>query len=203
MSEIRAAEALPALLNYTHDASPGMRKQVVWALATCRADSVDKALMDSAHQEVLNALGDPDADVRSAALLAIQQLGYRGAADAIVRLARDPVPEVRYVAVQALGHITAKTHTGNVKAVSPVMRERIIGVLIDRVAEDPYQSIRIKAMRSLGIAGAKTAIPELERIERAGEDKSRIEARRALDAIRASSDREMPRKSLVGDNQGP
>ena len=183
LGELRAAESLDPLLDYTQDSSKGMRSQVLRALGTCHDYDENPALSDSARNQITLALQDPVGAIRIAALLGIHEFGYRGAIDETIRMSRDPSPEVRHVAVQALGHIAAGSAPG-AEEVSPRIRSSIVEALIVALDEADYQSIRTKAVRALEDIGDPRVIQHLERLRDAGTEDDRREAGGAIERLR-------------------
>ena len=182
LGEMRATEAIPALLPYTGEIARDLRAEVIRALGLCYADSLPASTADSVDAAVLAAFGDELPKVRIAALQSMHEFGYRGALNEVLELSRDTEPEVRYVAVQALGQIGS----GRVLGESPVAaqgarRDLIVRALLDAIAE-PVQSIRTKAVRALEMMEAKEAMATLRVLEH-GTDEDKREARRVLDNL--------------------
>jgi len=215
LGELRAPEAMGSLLRYTYDPTPETRAYVIRALGPCHSYEREPALSDSAYGVVFRFLRASTPKVRIAALESMREFGYRGAAGEIIRMSRDPSPEVRHVAVQALGQIAAArtvkeseaVQTGGaagtitkqrspgqpVDRIAPVserMRNNIIEALIVALDEDEYQSIRTKAIRALAEIGERRVIPHLERLQEQGTEDDQREARRALFRLRPSLEEE-------------
>jgi len=201
LGELRAPEALPALLMYTHDPTPKVRQYVIGALGPCHSYEREPVLSDSAYSEVVRALQSSTPSVRVAALQSMREFGYRNAAEQILRMAHDPLPEVRHVVVQALGEIAATREEGKpprsvvgrraptidpIQPVSEEIRSRMVDALIESLEMDEYQSIRTKAIRALGEVRDERAIPHLERLVEQGSEEDVREARRVLEEIRSS-----------------
>ena len=118
----------------------------------------------------------------------LREYGYRDAAEHVIRLSRDPSPEVRHVAVQALGQIGSGQHVPpeGIDPIAPVgerMRNNIYEALLVALDADELQSIRIKAVRALLQVGDTRVVPQLQQLLREGTDKDKIEAQRALDRL--------------------
>ena len=149
---------------------------------------------------MLRALRDPTPKVRIAAMEGIREFGYRGAADQIIRMSRDASPEIRHVAVQALGHIGAGVAPRSTGPATPRTRDNIVEALVAAL-EDSLQSIRTKSVRSLEMmsgfddlvteVAAKAATP-LEWLEQGGTAEDKRETRRVLEKLRAG------RPALIG-----
>ena len=186
LGEMRAEEAVPALLPYTGEIARELRAEVIRALGLCYADGLPASTADSVHAAVHAAFSDELPKVRIAALQAGHELGYRNALEEVVRLSRDPSPEVRHVAVQALGQIaTGRLPRPGVGPVEGGRRDLIVKALLDAIAE-PRQSIRTKAVRSLEMMEAAEAIPTLRVLEH-GTEEDRREARRVLESLQAAA----------------
>ncbi|MFH1567851.1 MAG: HEAT repeat domain-containing protein [Gemmatimonadota bacterium] len=185
LSELRAAEAVPKLLENTHSVSKGVRAEAVRGLGLCYSDTVWGALRDSIQGQVLAALQDPVSEVRIAALLSARELGYGGASDQVIRMTRDPSDEVRYVAVQALGQLATGDTPRSVGPVSERVRASIVEALVAEL-DEPLQSIRTKAVRSLEQIGAPEAAPHLERLRSQGTAEDVREAGRVLEKLGAA-----------------
>ncbi len=186
LGELGSPEALGPLLAYAGDASKGVRSQVIRALGTCHSYERYPALSDSAHREILAALHDGDADIRIRALVGLREFGYREGAEQVVRMSRDPAPEVRHVAVQSLGQIAAGAAPG-AEPVSPRVRNNIIEALIAALDEVDYQSIRTKAVKAFEQIGDPRAIPHLERLQQQGSAEDERETRRVLEKLRGAA----------------
>jgi HEAT repeat protein len=188
LGQMRAVEALPALLKYVRDPTEVTRQYVLGALGPCHSYDEEPALSDSAHRAVLYALHAPKVKWRIAALLSLREFGYKDAAEAVMRLSRDPSPKVRHVAVQALGQIGAGKHVPpeGIDAIAPVaerMRERIVEALLVALDGHEIQSIRTKAVRALAEIGSARTVKPIGKLARGGSDEDRQEARRALDKL--------------------
>ncbi len=185
LGEMRAPEAIPALLPYTGEIARDLRAQVIRALGLCYTDTLPTSTADSARVAVLAALDDEVPKVRIAALESMHEFGFPNGLDQVIRLSNDAEPEVRYVAVQALGLIGSGRVPRSAGAAQGVRRDLIIKALLDAIAE-PRQSIRTKAVRSLEMMEAEEAIPTLRVLEH-GTEEDRREARRVLDNLGASA----------------
>ena len=186
LGEMRASEAVPALLPYTGEIARDLRAEVIRALGLCFTDELPASTADSVRVAVHAAFSDELPKVRIAALQAGHELGYRNALEEVVRLSRDPSPEVRHVAVQALGQIASgRLPRPGVGPVEGGRRDLIVKALLDAIAE-PRQSIRTKAVRSLEMMEAAEAIPTLRVLEH-GTEEDRREARRVLESLQAAA----------------
>ena len=166
-----------------------MRSQVIRALGTCHSYEYDTALSDSAHQEVLKALHDGDADIRIRALVGLSEFGYRDGVEQIIRMSRDQAPEVRHVAVQSLGQIAVGS-APEAPEISARVRDNVLEALIAALDEVDYQSIRSKAVKALEQIGDPRVIPHLERLHQEGSEEDQRETRRVLEKLRgAETDR--------------
>ena len=188
LGQTRSPAALADLLEFTRDPTVEVRQYVLGALGPCHSYDVDAELSDSAFAVVSRALKSTKPKWRISALQSLREYGYRNAAEDVIRLSRDPSPEVRHVAIQALGQIGAGQHVSpeGVDPISPVgmrMRNNIYETLLVALDADELESIRIKAMRALVQVGDARAVPYLQRLLRGGTDKGRIEAQRALDKL--------------------
>ena len=191
LGQIGDPRAVSALLSYTRDPSKGVRQQVLRSIGSCYSDGIDAAVSDSAYAAVSRGLRDSTPKVRIAALEGIRQFGYRGAADQIIRMSRDESPEVRHVAVQALGHIGAGVGPRSAGPPTPRMRGNIVEALVAAL-EESLQSIRTKSVRSLEMMGASKAVTPLEWLEQRGTEEDKREARRVLEKLRVD------RPALIG-----
>jgi HEAT repeat protein len=202
LSELRAVEALPRLLQYAHDPSEEVHQYVLGALGFCHSYEKEPALSDSAYRELRRALRAAKPKWRIAALQGMREFGYRDVAEEVIRLSRDPSPQVRHVAVQALGQIgaarparldageadqelaaedsVAMGQTDPITPVSERVRHNIIEALIASLDEDEYQSIRTKAIRALAEMEAREVVPLLEKIGQRGTEEDSTEVSRAL-----------------------
>ena len=169
------------MLRYAGEASKEVRKEVVRALGRCYSDSLEPAVKDSAYRVVFRALKDPTPRVRVNALLGIREFGYRGAAEEVIRMTRDPSAKVRHVAVQALGQL-ASGRAPRARPVSARTRENVVEALIASL-EEPMQTIRTKAIRSLEMIGAQRAAPHLRPLAESGTAEDRREAGRVLENL--------------------
>ncbi len=185
LGETRAPEALPELLRYANDASKKVRQYVIYALGPCHSYELEPALSDSAYEIVFAALRDGTPKIRIAALQSVRDFGYRGAADEIIRMSRDPSPEVRHVAVQSLGQIATGDAPNFVAEVAEQTRNNIVEALLAALDESDYQSIRTKAVQALGAIGARRAVPHLLLLQRQGTAEDRRETRRILEGFEA------------------
>lgn len=187
LGEMRAPSALPTLLRFTESPARVFRQQIVWALGRCFSADTHSALQDSVSHVVERALHDPTPDVRVAALQSARQLGYRGMASQLVRMARDPSAEVRHVAVQALGQLATGDTPVPPDALTGQLtgstREEIVQTLV-LALDEPYQSIRTKAVRALEKIGpSQQARAALDRLLQDGTTEDQREARRVLEDI--------------------
>lgn len=183
---LRSPVALGSLLGYAEDIGSGIRREAIIALGACHARVEEPVLSDSAHRVVLRTLNDVDPQLRIAALLGAHEFGYRGGVETVVYLTQDSAPEVRHVAVQALGHIAAGTAPNAPTQVIPQKRARVIDALIAALGDSAYQSIRTKAIRALSSSGDVRALPHLELLLRQGSEVDRMEAKWALEKLRTS-----------------
>jgi len=188
LGQMRIVEALPALLKYVRDPTEVTRQYVLGALGPCHSYDEEPALSDSAHRVLLRALHAPKVKWRIAALQGLREFGYKDAAEEVMRLSRDPSPQVRYVAVQALGQIGTGKHVPpeGIDAIEPVterMRDHIVEALLVALDADEIQSIRTKAVRALAAIGSVRAVEPIEELARSGSDDDRVEAQRALEKI--------------------
>ena len=182
LGELQAPQAVEPMLRYAGEASREVRKEVVRALGRCYSDSLEPAVKDSAYRVVFRALRDPTPKVRVNALLGIREFGYRGAAEEIIRMTRDPSARVRHVAVQALGQLAAGK-APRPRPISERTRENVAEALIASL-EEPMQTIRSKAIRSLEMMGAQKAAPHLRPLAESGTPEDRREAGRVLETLR-------------------
>ena len=181
LGEMQAPSALPTLLRFTESPARVFRQQIVWALGRCYSAETHHALLDSVSHVVERALHDPTPDVRVAALQSARQLGYRGMALQLVRMARDPSAEVRHVAVQALGQLVTGDTPVPADQLTGDMQEEIVSTLVLALSE-PYQSIRTKAVRALEKIGPpQQARAALGRLLQDGTTEDQREARRVLE----------------------
>lgn len=189
LAQLRTVEALPRLLHYARDPSEVTRQYVLGALGPCHSYDVEPVLSDSAHRVVLSALRSPKVKWRIAALQSLREFGYRDGAEEIIRMTRDPSPEVRHVAVQALGQIGSQKHVGDetVDPIAPVdgrVFDNVLEALLALLDAGELQSIRTKAVRALGDIGASHTVAALEKLERDGSEEDRVEVLRALEKMR-------------------
>ena len=182
LGELQAPQAVEPMLRYAGEASKEVRKEVVRALGRCYTDSLEPAVGDSAYRVVFRALRDPTPKVRLNALLGIREFGYRGAAEEIIRMTRDPSARVRHVAVQALGQL-ASGRAPRPRPISERTRENVAEALIASL-EEPMQTIRTKAIRSLEMMEAQQAAPHLRPLAESGTVEDRREAGRVLETLR-------------------
>ncbi len=188
LGQIRSPDALTFLMEYTRDPTLEVRQYVLGALGPCHSYEVDPGLSDSAFAVVIRALKATKPKWRISALQSLREYGYRDAAEHVIRLSRDPSPEVRHVAVQALGQIGSGQHAPpeGIDPIAPVgerMRNNIYEALLVALDADELQSIRIKAVRALLQVGDTRVVPQLQQLLREGTDKDKIEAQRALDKL--------------------
>jgi HEAT repeat protein len=181
LGEMRATEAVPALLPYTGEIARDLRAEVIRALGLCYKDTLPASTADSVHAAVLAAFDDDVPKVRIAALQSMHEFGFPNALDQVIRLSEDAEPEVRYVAVQALGQIGSGRVPRSPGAAQGVRRDLIIKALLKAIAET-RQSIRTKAVRALEMMEAEQAIPTLRVLEH-GTEEDRREARRVLENL--------------------
>ena len=179
LGQMQAEEGVPALMPFTGEIARDLRAEVIRSIGLCYTDDLPASTADSAHVAVTEALDDEVPKVRIAALESMHELGYPGALEKVIRLSVDAEPEVRYVAVQALGQIGSGRVPRSPGAAKGIRRDLIIKALLDAIAE-PRQSIRTKAVRSLEMMKAEEAIPTLRVLEH-GTDEDKREARRVLD----------------------
>ena len=181
LGELQVPQAVEPMLRYAGEASKEVRKEVVRALGRCYSDSLEPAVKDSAYRVVFRALKDPTPRVRVNALLGIREFGYRGAAEEVIRMTRDPSAKVRHVAVQALGQL-ASGRAPRARPISARTRENVVEALIASL-EEPMQTIRTKAIRSLEMIGAPRAAPHLRPLAESGTAEDRREAGRVLENL--------------------
>ena len=186
LGQLRAAEAVEPLLRYSGEASKDVRKEVVRSLGLCYNDSLPPAIADSAYSQVFRALKDPTPKVRINALQGMLHFGYRGAADELIRMTRDPSARVRHVAVQALGQLASGRVPRSADGVSERVNGNIVQALVAAL-EEPMQTIRTKAVRSLEMMGAKQAAPQLEQLAQNGSAEDKREAGRVLEGLRSKA----------------
>lgn len=192
LGQMHVVEALPALLKYARDPSEITRQYVLGALGSCHSYQLEPTLSDSAHRVILHALQAPKPKWRIAALQSLREFGYKDGVEAVMRLSRDPSPEVRHVAIQALGQIGSGKHVAplGVDPIQPVserMRGNIVEALLVALDASELQSIRTKAVRALTEVGDGRAIAPLEQLVRSGSDEDKSEAVRALDKLRSGA----------------
>jgi len=188
LGQVRSPDALGALLKYTRDPTVEVRQYVLGALGPCHSHEAVPALSDSAFHVIFRALQATNPKWRIAALQSLREYGYRGAAEQVIRMSRDPSDEVRHVAVQALGQIGSGRHAPpeGIDPIAPVderMRGNIYEALLVALDADEVQSIRTKAVRALVQIGDVRAVPHLQRLLREGSEKDQREAQRALDKL--------------------
>ena len=182
LGEMRVAEAVPALLPYTGEIARELRAEVIRALGLCYdPEGLPASTADSVHAAILAAFDDEITKVRIAALQSMHEFGYRDALDQVIQLSRDGEPEVRYVAVQALGQLGSGRVPRSPGAAQGLERDLIVKALLHAIAE-PRQSIRTKVVRSLEMMEAEEAIPTLRVLEH-GTEEDRREARRVLEVL--------------------
>ena len=173
LGQIGSPTALAPLLKYVRDPTVEVRQYVLGALGPCHSYAAEPALSDSAFRVVHRALRAPKPKWRIAALQSLHAYGYRDAVEEVIRMSLDPSDEVRYVAVQALGHI------GHAPPHRPA-RDAIYEALVVALAADELQSIRSKAVQALAEVGDERAVPHLQRLMKEGTEKDQIAARHAL-----------------------
>ena len=172
LGQIGVPAALGPLLKYVRDPTVEVRQYVLGALGPCHSYEAEPALSDSAFHVVRRALRAPKPKWRIAALQSLRAYGYRDAMQEVIRMSVDPSNEVRYVAVQALGHIG--------HALRPPARDAVYEALVVALDADELQSIRDKAIHALAEVGDKRAVPHLQRLMREGTEEDQIAARLAL-----------------------
>lgn len=187
LAEMRVPEALPALLEMAGHGTTERRRHALRALGFCHSYDWEPVLSSAAFEKVFAALGDTVAQVRIGALEGIRQFGYRRAAGEVVRMSRDPSPEVRYVAVQALGQIAAGV-APNAESLAPKRRGEVIAALLAALDEDRYQSIRTESIRALAQSGDTGVVPRLERLRREGTEEDGEEVKWALRLLRQAGE---------------
>ena len=101
------------------------------------------ALGPPAVPHLAKALGNPDEDIRSAAVEALGKMRGAAVVDALLLALNDKKEEVRLSAVQALGAM------GDRRAVQP---------LLDQFAKDDNPQVRYECLTSLGLIGAPGAV---------------------------------------------
>ncbi len=184
LGELRAPDAVPALLLYLETPSKGFRAQVITALGRCYDDTIHADLRDTLVAVVNMRLQDPTPKVRIAALQSARRLGYVGMSPALIRLSRDPSAEVRHVAVQALGQAGAGLVPRSPGPLQGQDRTNVVEALIAAL-DEPYQSIRTKAVRSIEQIGAPEVTVSLRRLLSEGTEEDQREARRVLEGLGA------------------
>ena len=173
LGQIGSPTALAPLLKYVRDPTVEVRQYVLGALGACHSYAAEPALSDSAFRVVRRALRATKPKWRIAALQSLRAYGYRDAAEEVIRMSLDPSNEVRYVAVQALGHI------GHAPPHRPA-RDAIYEALVVALDADELQSIRSKAVQALAEVGDERAVPHLQRLMKEGTEKDQTAARQAL-----------------------
>jgi hypothetical protein len=103
-----------------------------------------------AREALVDALGDPDPDVRKQALEALAELGDDEAVDRISELAGDPDPEVRQQVAEELGA------TGN-----PAAGAALLGML-----DDESPGVVEETLKSFADLGYQPAAPRVEAFAR-------------------------------------
>jgi HEAT repeat protein len=189
LAQMRVVEALPALLKYARDPSEVTRQYVLGALGPCHSYELEPVLSDSAHRVILHALQASKPKWRISALQSLREFGYKDGMEGVIRLSRDPSPEVRHVAVQALGQIGSGKHVvppgiDSIQTVSARARDNIIEALLVAFDASELQSIRTKAVRALTEIGGARVVEPIEKLARGGSDEDQLEAQRALDKLR-------------------
>ena len=185
LGQLRSSQALPVLLAHQRDPSKKVREEVIRALGACRdtiPGSEAYALNDSAHQALTAALGDQVPAVRIAAIQGLREFGYRGGLRQLIRMSWDASPQVRHVAVQALGQIAVGDMPLEGDAVDSEEKRRIVETLSAALGE-PYQSIRTKAVRALEKIGDPSVTPRLRQLYQQGTVEDKREARRVLETL--------------------
>ena len=173
LGQIGSPTALAPLLKYVRDPTVEVRQYVLGALGPCHSYAAEPALSDSAFRVVRRALRAAKPKWRIAALQSLRAYGYRDAVEEVIRMSLDPSDEVRYVAVQALGHI------GHAPRGAPA-RNAIYEALVVALDADELQSIRSKAVQALAEVGDERAVPHLQRLMKEGTEKDQTTARQAL-----------------------
>ena len=189
LAQLRAVEALPRLLHYARDPSEVTRQYVLSAIGPCHSYELEPALSDSALAVVLDALRSPKYRWRIAALQSLREFGYKDGIESVIRMTRDPSPEVRHVAVQALGQIGSQQHVGDegpdpIHPISERELSNVLEALIASLDASELQSVRTKAVRALSMVGDARARKPLETLARTGGEKDQTEATRALEKLR-------------------
>ncbi len=185
LGELRAPDAVPALLLHLETPSKGFRAQIITALGRCYDDTIHADLRDTLVAVVNMRLQDPTPKVRIAALQSARRLGYVGMSPALIRLSRDPSAEVRHVAVQALGQAGAGLVPRSPGPLQGQDRTNVVEAL-KAALDEPYQSIRTKAVRSIEQIGAPEVTASLRRLLSEGTEEDQREARRVLEGLGAS-----------------
>ena len=188
LAQLRAVEALPRLLHYVRDPSEVTRQYVLSALGPCHSYELEPALSDSALAAVLDALRSPKHRWRIAALQSLREFGYKDGTESVIRMARDPSPEVRHVAVQALGQIGSQQHVGDggpdpINPISEGELDNVLEALIASLDASELQGVRTKAVRALSVVGDARARKPLETLVRTGGEEDQTEAMRALEKL--------------------
>ena len=185
LADHRSPLALPALLGYADHTTTLRRSRAIRALGFCHSYEEEPELSDSAHRRIVSALDDTASQVRIAAIEAVREFGFKEAATPLIQLSRDPAPEVRHVAVQALGQILTGV-APNSEPVGPTTRDQIFAILVQALDEPDFKSIRAKAMRALGEIGDQRAIPHLQRMLGEGDASDQREAGWALERLQGA-----------------
>jgi HEAT repeat protein len=180
LGDMACAEAAPALLQALADRDPDVRAAAARSLGRLGAGEAAGSLVHAlvgnavpraiAFRAVLdvgaNALpdvrrlaGDPDADVRAAAVELLGWIGDASDDELLIEAVGDPAAEVRARAAAALGRLAS---ADGAEALTRALGDRIYFV-------------RLHAARALGHVGERSAVPRL--LRQARED--RFEAARA------------------------
>jgi HEAT repeat protein len=106
-------------------------------------------------------LTDPSSKVPLNAILGLREFGYRDSAANLIALATAQSPQLRHVAVQALGEIA-------IDHLAPQYQDRILQALIAALDDSVFQSIRTKAIRALAQTDDRRAVAPLERLQHNG-----------------------------------
>jgi HEAT repeat protein len=148
LARIGSPEALPSLCRLSESRSLAVRVAAIKALGPCHDDTLAPLLSAQALNLTHQALDDVYIRVRIAAIVSLRALEYRGAVDDLLRLLRDPSPEVVHVAVQALGEITGVDHPAWQNHRSPEMA-LVTEALGSIVATTKNAAVRERARESL------------------------------------------------------
>jgi HEAT repeat protein len=100
VAALRAAEAVPELLDALADASPAVRSAAADALASVRDPNTGSALLGHYRSE-------PDPDVRTVLAVALGAVGYRPAIPDLILALHDPHRALQVEAAWSLGELHA------------------------------------------------------------------------------------------------